>query len=156
VCDSCGGLWVDWFDGELRDITAETLRTGDVPSDAHGGDKGETGDTERASKRNEAVAVGACPRCTRQLVPERYAMSVDVPNSRIDGGMSNVTAPTGAELLRCEDCMGAFVSRSSAEVLAWLSSPSDDPPPSQAAAALKPMPWTHFMSMLRKFLGITS
>jgi hypothetical protein len=49
--------------------------------------------------------------------------------------------------------MGSFVSRASAEVLCWLSA-TDQPPPSSAAVALKPVPWSRFVGMLRSFVGI--
>jgi hypothetical protein len=150
VCDACGGLWVDWFDGEVRAIAAETLRASDPGLGAGAGAA-----KERGEPRNEAVAVGACPRCTRQLVAERYAVRAEVESSRIEGRTSVVTGHTGAELLRCEDCMGAFVSRASADVLAALS-PSDDPPPSQSEGALTALPWERFIALLKRLLGLTA
>src|SRR5262245_9021834 len=106
TCGACGGIWIDWFDGEVRQVTAEALIASPPPPKS---------DAERKS-RNEAIAVGACPRCTRQLVSERYKLDEQV---------------TGADLLRCEDCLGVFVSKSSGEMLAALP-PQDEPPPSQA------------------------
>ena len=139
VCDACGGIWLDWFDGEVRVLATETLRVSSTDVQASDHDR----------KSNEPLAVGACPRCTKQLVPERYIMSA--PLSR-DGGV--VTKPTGAELLRCEDCMGSFVTRASAEVLAFLSA-SDEPPPSKGApdSKLKPLPWERFVNVLKSFIG---
>src|SRR5688500_12747533 len=84
VCTSCGGIWVDWFDGEVRQVTAEALGAAPTPPRPP---------ADRQS-RNEAIAIGACPRCTRQLVAERY---------KVEGQV------TGADLLRCEDCLGVFV-----------------------------------------------
>jgi hypothetical protein len=147
VCDACGGVWVDWFDGELRAIAAETQKVRDegrtsAPGSA-AGDK---------SIPNEAAALGACPRCTRQLVPERYELKAEVASARVEGRTSVVGARTGAELLRCEDCMGSFVSRTSAEILSFLSA-SDDPPASRAAVDLKPLPWERFVALLKSIFG---
>ena len=96
------------------------------------------------------MAIGACPRCTRQLVPERYTMVSDV--QRDTGRTSLIGAPTGAELLRCEDCMGAFVSLTNAEVLSFLDA-DDDPPPSRGPASLSPLPWERFVTLIKTFLG---
>jgi Zn-finger nucleic acid-binding protein len=174
VCDACGGVWIDWFDGEVRAIAAETLRVSDPgppppgslvgAKEAKGTDdaksskrkgKGEKGNDDARPSRNEPVAIGACPRCTRQLVAERYVVNAEIESRRVEGKVSVVPSPspTGAELLRCEDCMGAFVSRTSAEVLSWLSA-SDDPPESVAAPKLQPVPWTRFVGLIRGFLGM--
>jgi Zn-finger nucleic acid-binding protein len=157
VCGACGGIWVDWFDGEVRAIAAETLRAG---ADASGSARSETDGVDASSEprsrpsRNEPAAIGACPRCNRQLVSERYEVKTEVESARVEGRTSVVTGKTGAELLRCEDCMGSFVSRTSAEVLAWLS-PSDEPPPSQSAGAeLKPLPWRRFVLSVKRALGL--
>lgn len=127
VCSACGGLWVDWFDGEVRLVTTEALGKGATPPTS----------ADRPS-RNEAVAIGACPRCTRQLVAERY---------KLDG------QATGADLLRCEDCLGVFVGKSSAEMLAALP-PDDEPPPSEAPEVLDPLPWQRFLMILKRALGL--
>jgi hypothetical protein len=147
VCDACGGMWVDWHVGELRVVATETLRVsnpGPPPSS-------DASDKERPS-RNETEAVGACPRCGKQLVAERYTVTAHVPSARVEGKVSIIPRTTGAELLRCEECLGAFVSRPSAEILAFLSQ-TDDPPPSTAKVALKPLPWDRFVSSIRGFLG---
>lgn len=152
VCDGCGGAWIDWFDGDLRAVATETLRLSDAGTAAGGrGASPPSADAQRPS-RNEAIAVGACPRCTKQLVTERYVLTAHVPSARVEGKISVVSGPTGAELLRCEDCMGAFVSRTSAEVLSFLSD-NDEPPPSQAKVAVKPLPWERFMALIRALLG---
>jgi len=93
VCEACLGAWVDWFDGDLRGVAAEALLHPVSPT------------AERPS-RNEVLAVGACPRCTRQLVAQRYEVAPSV------------------ELLRCEECLGAFLSRPNAEALSWLKEPT--------------------------------
>jgi Zn-finger nucleic acid-binding protein len=129
LCSACGGLWIDWFDGEVRQVTAEALGAAPVPPTS----------ADRPS-RSEAVAVGACPRCTRQLVAERYKLDEKT---------------TGAELLRCEDCLGVFVAKSSAEMLAALP-PEDEPPPSQTQGpeVLDPLPWQRFLMVLKRALGL--
>lgn len=144
LCDACGGLWIDWFDGEVRTVATATLKASDSAQPSR---------PEAPSSRNEPAAVGACPRCTRQLVAERYAITAEVASRRVEGKVSLIPAATGAELMRCEECMGSFVSRASAEVLSWLST-TDEPPPSSAAVALKPVPWSRFVGMLRSFVGI--
>lgn len=130
LCSACGGLWVDWFDGEVRQVTAEAL--GASPATPRS-------EPDRPS-RNEAVAVGACPRCTRQLVAERYKLD---------------NRSTGAELLRCEDCLGVFVGKSSAEMLAALPA-GDEPPPSkgQGPEVLEPLPWQRLLMVLKRALGV--
>lgn len=128
VCSSCGGIWIDWFDGEVRRVTAEALGAGARSSRP---------EAERSS-RNEAVAVGACPRCTRQLVAERYALE----------GQG-----TGADLLRCEDCLGVFVAKSSGEMLAALP-PGEEPPPSKGPEVLEPLPWQRLLLLLKRLFGL--
>lgn len=122
VCTSCGGLWIDWFDGEVRRVTTDALDA-ELPA------------SEAPPIRNEPAAAGACPRCTRQLTRERYA---------IDG------QATGADLLRCEECLGAFVSRSAAEVLVALV-PAEDPPPAKPAAERSPL--ERLLAALARFFG---
>lgn len=128
VCAACGGIWVDWFDGEVRQVTAEALGAGVSRPRTP---------PERAS-RNEAVAIGACPRCTRQLVAERYKLEAQ---------------QTGADLLRCEDCLGVFVTKSSGEMLAALP-PDEQPPPSEGPEVLDPLPWQRFLMVLKRLLGL--
>ena len=147
VCDACGGLWVDWFDGEVRAIASETLRASSLATPSS------TDATNERASRNEAMAVGACPRCTRQLVPERYVVKADVPGARGGGPSSVVAGTSGAELLRCEDCLGAFVSRSSAEVLSWLSSTSE-PLPSEAPVKVQPLPWVRLIALAKSLFGV--
>jgi Zn-finger nucleic acid-binding protein len=53
VCPTCSGLWVDWFDGELRTVAVSVgdLAIPTAPFDAH---------------------PEGCPRCRRPLAPERW------------------------------------------------------------------------------------
>ena len=143
VCDACGGMWLDWFDGELRALATETLRISSPDLGA--------AIAAESRKSSEPEALGACPRDNKMLVAERFVMTADVPR---DGHTSRVPGrPTGAELLRCEECMGAFVSRPSAEVLAFLDQ-SDEPPPSQAPSSrAKPLPWARLIRSIKAWLG---
>lgn len=146
VCDACGGMWVDWFDGEVKKVATEVL----------------AGEAERLSRpsapasslRAEAVATGACPRCTRQLVVERYVV---VTEKKEGDEQKVVKQQTGADLMRCEECAGVFVSRSSASLLATL--PADEtPPPSSAvperAEVLDPLPWQRLLAAVKRILGL--
>jgi Zn-finger nucleic acid-binding protein len=116
-CEGCGGLWVDWFDGEVRAVATETLLARDAIAPTDIANEGGA-----SSLRNEPIAVGACPRCARQLVSERFTV-------RVDELIRAKTPAIGVELLRCEDCMGAFVSRTSAEVLSSLATREAPPTP---------------------------
>lgn len=144
VCGACGGVWIDWFDGEIRAVTSEALS----------GEPRELRPSDPDSLRNETRAMGACPRCTRQLVAERYL----VKTQYIEG---QSTQETGADLLRCEECAGAFVSRTAAETLATLPAAEEPPPPSaegrgeQAHRVLDPLPWQKLLAALRKLLGLS-
>lgn len=96
VCDACGGTWIDWFDGEVQAIAVEqeaarASRGTPLP--------GRSGDTPGGT--------GACPRCTRPLVPELSRF----PDATDDDPL------TGVDLLRCPECAGAFVPRGSAHLL---------------------------------------
>ncbi|HVH44564.1 MAG TPA: zf-TFIIB domain-containing protein, partial [Labilithrix sp.] len=57
VCDTCGGVWVDWFDGEVQTIAVE--------AEAARLSRGES-----TSGAIEPGGAGACPRCARSLTPE--------------------------------------------------------------------------------------
>lgn len=137
VCGACGGIWIDWFDGELRAVTTEVLAT-EPPARA----------SAPPEVRNEARATGACPRCERQLVSEHFV--VGGPGS--GGGEGRPSLATGAELLRCEGCAGAFVSATSAQVLAML--PPDEAPASAAPGGAPTMPWQRLVALLRRLLGL--
>jgi Zn-finger nucleic acid-binding protein len=146
VCGSCGGMWVDWFDGEIKRVATEVLKT-------------ETARTSRpsapaSSLRNEAFATGACPRCTRQLAIERYVVKADVGRG---SERTSISTATGADLLRCEECAGVFVPRTSAGLLATLPADEDEvPPPSSAVGpgVLEPLPWQRFMAVVRRLIGL--
>ena len=133
VCSACGGIWVDWFDGEHRAETTEVLATGPAARPS-----------APPEMRNEARATGACPRCARQLVSERFV--VGGPGS--GSGEGRASLATGAELLRCEGCAGAFVSATSAQVLAML--PADETPASDASAGAPPLPWQRLAAVLAR------
>lgn len=95
VCDACGGLWVDWFDGEVHTVAAEAeaARAGraDAPPLGHA----------------RAGGSSACPRCARPLEVELSRFTDATERELI----------TGVELLRCPECAGSFVPRSSAHLL---------------------------------------
>lgn len=128
ICTACGGMWVDWFDGEVRQVAASVLaREGSRPP------------PPPASLRNETVATGACPRCTCQLAVERYTVRTET-----------------TDLLRCEQCAGVFVPRTSAEVLSTL--PPDEQAPrssTEAAAILEPLPWQKFVMLVKRLVGVS-
>src|SRR4051812_21090410 len=58
VCGACGGMWVDWFDGEVKRVATAVL--------ASESERASRPSAPTSSLRNEAFATGACPRCTRQ------------------------------------------------------------------------------------------
>lgn len=142
VCPACGGIWVDWFDGEVQAVTAETLAAVESLPKAP--------PAPASEPRNEAVATGACPRCTRQLVAERYVQRISLAP---ESGPSAMTMPTGADLLRCEDCAGAFVSEPNARMLAVLS-PTDAPPRSTVGRELERPLWDRLRAFVRR-LGLS-
>jgi len=93
VCDACGGLWIDWFDGDVPTLAAET-------------------EAVRVERGTPVPAIagqlsGACPRCARALAPDVYRFPDTQPGDLI----------VHVDLLRCEECAGSFVSRSSAHLL---------------------------------------
>lgn len=137
VCASCQGIWIDWFDGEVGDVARDVLAvTAHTPVSS-----------SASSMRNESRAVGGCPRCNGvQLVAERYVLKKQPAFGKAE------TQETGAELLRCEHCAGSFVSATSASLLGTL--PADaDPPPSESAKALEPLPWQKFVAVLKALFG---
>ncbi len=88
VCDGCGGVWIDWFDGEL----STAVRGAELPVGRAGGEEGRW----------------TCPTCRKKLVDERY-----------DGD--------GPTISRCGSCAGAFVERSTVEVIVALGPPDAQP-----------------------------
>jgi Zn-finger nucleic acid-binding protein len=59
VCRDCGGLWVDWHDGDLSEVVRGSGPRG-APS------------TAPSAAPPEAPIVPVCPRCSRPLHDERY------------------------------------------------------------------------------------
>ena len=96
VCDACGGLWVDWFDGEVHTLAAE--------AEAARVDRGTPLPGIAAQPRGGS---GACPRCLRALSPELYRFA----------DASEDELVSGVELFRCSECAGSFVPRGSAHLL---------------------------------------
>jgi Zn-finger nucleic acid-binding protein len=96
VCDACGGLWVDWFDGEIQPLAveAETARL----------DRGMPLPRPRSGVGDPR---GGCPRCGRALVPELLRFSDAAEGELV----------SGVELHRCSECAGSFVPRPSARML---------------------------------------
>ncbi len=136
VCGACQGIWIDWFDGEIGEVTRDVLAM-KMPV---GGAASEL--------RNEVRALGGCPRCHgMQLVVERYVLKRQPAIGKVE------TQQTGAELMRCEHCAGSFVSATSASLLGSL--PTDgDAPPSESAKALEPLPWQKFVAVLKALFGM--
>jgi Zn-finger nucleic acid-binding protein len=99
VCDSCGGLWVDWFDGEIHTVAAE--------AEALRVDRGTPPPGFMPVTTPAGRGSGGCPRCTRVLAPELYRFSDATDDELV----------TGVELLRCSECAGSFVPRGSAHLL---------------------------------------
>lgn len=99
ICDACGGLWVDWFDGEIHTLAAEAEeareRGGWGPRTATSGAAG------------SGQCSGHCPRCRRPLSAELHRFSDAREGELVDG----------VELFRCPDCAGSFVPRPSAHLL---------------------------------------
>lgn len=145
VCSACGGMWLDWFDGEIRQIATSVL-------------EGEAARSSRpapptSSLRSESLATGACPRCMRQLAVERYVVRVDVGPRGAE--RTSVSTTTGADLLRCEECAGVFVPRTSATLLATLPPDQEAPPSStEGSAVLEPLPWQRFVALVKRLVGL--
>jgi len=94
VCDACGGLWIDWFDGDVPTLAAEA----------------EAVRVERGTPVPPAAGQdgrGGCPRCARVLAPDVYRF----PDTQAGDLIVHV------DILRCEECAGSFVTRSSAHLL---------------------------------------
>lgn len=98
VCDHCGGLWIDWFDGDIPTLAVEA----------------EAARVQREEARSSAIpsgpavhANGICPRCTRTL----EADTLRFPDA------SEAELIDHVELLRCAECAGSFVPRASVHLL---------------------------------------
>jgi Zn-finger nucleic acid-binding protein len=148
VCAACGGVWIDWFDGEVRAVAKEVLTgtaTGRItprPSDP--------GDV-----RSEPRAMGACPRCMRQLAMERYVVNALV-RSEDRRDLVRTTTETGADLMRCEECAGVFVSRTAMETLSTLPKNDEAPRSENPAKVLEPLPWQKLLAVIRRLFGMPS
>jgi Zn-finger nucleic acid-binding protein len=149
VCTSCGGMWIDWFDGEIKRVATAVIESEPARISRP--------DAPTSSIRNEAFATGACPRCMRQLTIERYIVRADV-GSRTEGTRTSVSQTTGADLLRCEECAGVFVPRTSAGLLATLPADEEAPPSTTPGTpgprVLEPLPWQRLMAVVRRLLGL--
>lgn len=106
VCDQCGGLWIDWFDGNIETLATEaeaarvhrgTPPPGVIPAHA----------SPMRDPRAPSKGSNACPRCMQMLIPELYKFQ----------DASEAELLNGVELLRCTDCAGSFVPRPSAHLL---------------------------------------
>jgi hypothetical protein len=97
VCDACGALWIDWFDGDISTLAAE--------AEAARVDRGEPSPIR--ANAVEPRGSGHCPRCTRPLTPESYRFHDAAPDELV----------RDVDLLRCPECAGSFVPRSSAHLL---------------------------------------
>lgn len=95
VCEPCGGLWVDWFDGDVQTLAAE--------AEAAREQRGRPSSPSSAAGRG----TGSCPRCQHALRSELYRFSDARDGELLDG----------VELLRCPECAGSFVPRASAHLL---------------------------------------
>ncbi len=90
VCDACGGLWLDWFDGEPHAVAVEieAVRSGTPIAPVDTSEK-------------------HCPRCTKDLESELLRWL----DARDEEWV------TGVEVFRCGECAGVFIPRSSAHLL---------------------------------------
>lgn len=92
-CRDCGGLWVDWFDGDLPGIVRGTREA--AAEDGRGG-------RDRKAPSGKALSGSAlphCPRCSRPLAQEQFQQ-------------------TGPTIYRCGECLGAYVPAERAAELA--------------------------------------
>ncbi|HEY8072911.1 MAG TPA: hypothetical protein VIF62_02345, partial [Labilithrix sp.] len=107
VCDACGGMWVDWFDGDVHTLAVETEIA------------------RRASDPGAVpLALGekpepkTCPRCSQMLSAELHRFA--------DARDHEAELVAGVEVYRCSECAGAFVPRGSAHLL--LDRVTEGPP----------------------------
>ncbi len=103
VCDACGGMWVDWFDGDVHSIAIEAEiarveRGTPLPS--------RSGLPPALADKHDPKR---CPRCSQNLAAELYRFA--------DAREHEDALVAGVELFRCSDCAGAFVPRGSAHLL---------------------------------------
>ena len=96
LCAACGGLWVDWFDGAVHTLASEAAAVRvdrEAPSPSASAEK--------------VPGAQTCPRCHQRLQPELYRFPDAAPGELVGD----------VELLRCSECLGSFVPRSSAYLL---------------------------------------
>ncbi len=124
VCDACGGMWVDWFDGELHAIAVET--------EAARVERGTPLPPPALEPSGSNGAVKRCPRCSQLLGAELYRFA-DAKDDEL---------VSGVELYRCSDCAGAFVPRGSAHLL--LDRVREGPPMTL---------WEVVVALLRRVFG---
>ncbi|MFO0760488.1 MAG: zf-TFIIB domain-containing protein [Byssovorax sp.] len=110
-CPGCGGVWIDWDDGELGDMVKQMPEA-------------------RTAARPSGPGSATCPRCRAALADERY-------------GTSN------AEILRCGECVGAFVPQGSIALLLVGKAPSTEPDEDRGFFAL-------LLEKLRALTGASS
>lgn len=135
LCPACGGIWLDWFDGETS-----ALAVGVLEKEKHR----PSAPARSPAPSNEPRATGACPRCTRQLASQRYVATF------VQDGKRHEHA-TSADLLRCEECVGVFVSRSSAETIVAVA--NADGPRSLPPSDVKPALWDRLLAVLSRIFG---
>lgn len=99
ICDACGGLWIDWFDGEVQTLAIE--------AEAARMERGAPPPGMLPRRAQPTGGASACPRCMRALAQELFQFP-DVTEGEL---------VTGVELLRCSECAGSFVPRPSAHLL---------------------------------------
>lgn len=98
VCDACEGVWIDWFEGEVHAVAAE-----------HEAAQLDRGTPPPARPSAPPSGSRTCPRCSRSLTVELYRFA--------DAKDDEHELVAGVDVLRCAECAGAFVSRSSAHLL---------------------------------------
>ncbi|MDF2697730.1 MAG: hypothetical protein K0S65_6113 [Labilithrix sp.] len=127
VCDVCGGLWVDWFDGEVHTLAAE--------AEAARAERGERPPIGVNAAGSSSSASRSCPRCHHGLGLELHRF-----HDARDDELVN-----GVELFRCPECAGSFVPRPSVRLL--LDRVSEPP-----VVTL----WEAFVALLRRLVDARS
>ena len=121
VCDACEGVFIDWFEGEVHAVAVEV--------EAARRERG----TPLPSRASAPPSSGSktCPRCQTPLVAELYPF--------FDAKRDDLI--TGVELLRCAECAGAFVPRSSAHLLLERATEQQTQTPLEALQGLLQRLW---------------
>lgn len=128
VCEACGALWVDWFDGDLRTVTSGVLDAVDAPPRT-----GEGAAQERAP--------GACPRCRAALAREAVV---------VDGSAGAV------DVWRCGQCFGVHTARAEAErlIALWRDEASDAGAELGDGSPLTRLSLRRLVAAIRAFLAL--